>query len=243
MGPIKDSFDDVINLYQTLEPPGVDAFNPLHDEVELWHRIRILIALARVLRQIPIPIHELKILDVGCGVGRSTRTLLELGAQPENILGIDIRPDALAYAKLINPGISFRLVRDFEEWPAPGSFNLCLHIVAFSSVRGKERRLALAAMMEKMVVPGGYIFWWDLIKANTFAGGDPIEPLKLFKNSDLVGYCEYQLRPIVMDTLIYARFWERRYFRSLMGPVLERFLRKISLSSPSHCAALFKKRQ
>src|SRR6267143_7056243 len=82
-------FEDLLKEYERLEPPGTDAWNPLHNDVEFWHRVRLFIALGWALRQIPISIQKLKVLDVGCGVGRSTRTLLEFGVMPENILGID----------------------------------------------------------------------------------------------------------------------------------------------------------
>jgi SAM-dependent methyltransferase len=237
----KESFDDVINVYQTLEPPGSDTWNPLWMEEELWHRNRIFIALVRALRQIHIPISEAKILDVGCGVGRSTRVLLELGARPENILGIDIRPDAISYAKIINPGISLSVTRDFDEWPTPSLFNLCPQLTVFSSISGDERRLALAAMMEKMVSDNSYIFWWDLVKANPFAGGDVIEPQKLFKNCELVDYRLYHIRPTVVDVLIYTRLWEGRYLGGGISSTLERLLRRFSFRAPSHCALLFRK--
>ena len=234
-------FNDVIDIYKTREPSGFDVWNPLLIEEEMWHRIRFLIALTRAIRLIDIPISEARILDVGCGVGRSTRTLLEIGAKPSNVIGIDIRPEAITYAKLINPGISFCVVNDFNGWPTPGSFDLCIQATAFSSIPNKEGRFMLAAMMEKMISSNGYIFWWDIVKANPFAGGDVMEPQKLFRQSQVIDYWLYHMRPTLVDVVIYSRIWGSRYHRKKINPVLERFLRKISIRVPSHCAMLFKK--
>lgn len=154
-------FEDLLTEYERLEPTGTDAWNPLHDDHELWHRVRLFIALGWALKQIPISIEKLKVLDVGCGVGRSTRTLLEFGVMPKNILGIDLRSSAISYAQSLNPGISFQMVRRLEDWPSPGTFDLVMQCTVFTSILGMERRISVAEQMEKSVHDEGYIFWWD----------------------------------------------------------------------------------
>lgn len=48
-----------------------------------------------------------KILDAGCGTGRSTRLLLDLGAKEENILATDISPAMLRQARRLFSGVKF----------------------------------------------------------------------------------------------------------------------------------------
>lgn len=54
-------------------------------------------------------LHDLKILDVGCGDGNMLRRLVEWGAQPENLFGIDASASIVEDAKrLSSPLMSFR---------------------------------------------------------------------------------------------------------------------------------------
>jgi SAM-dependent methyltransferase len=194
-------FDDLIAEYKNLEPEDADSWNPLTDDKELWHRIRLFVALKWALRQIPIPASKIKILDVGCGVGRSTRALIELGVRPNNIVGIDLRASAIEYAKALNPGINFYVVESFSDWPHPETFDLCMQCTVFSSIKGNERRLLLARKMEEIVSDGGYIFWWDRIHANTFAGSDLLDLQKMFRQSSLLYKYSVSLQPSIQEAL------------------------------------------
>lgn len=232
--PIDRVFERMLPAYQYMEPDGADnKWNPLGNDTELWHRTRIFTALKWGLSQLDMPIAEAKILDVGCGAGRSTRALLEFGAKPENLLGIDLRESALAYAQSVNPAIPVRLVRGFDDWPLAGSFHLCMQCTAFSSIQGIEGQRALAEMMEKVVCDKGYIFWWDRVHACEFAGGDLLEPRTLFKQSRLLGYRLVSLPPSFIEASrrggrrLSSVFW---LFQKLLG------------FPPTHCAALFAKK-
>jgi SAM-dependent methyltransferase len=226
-------FEDLLKEYERLEPPGIDAWNPLHNDDESWHRVRLFIALGWALRQIPISIEKLKVLDVGCGVGRSTRTLLEFGVMPENILGIDLRSSAISYAQSLNPAIPFQTVRRLEDWPSPGTFDLSMQCTVFTSILGMERRIAVAEKMEKSVHDKGYIFWWDALWAADFAGADPLRPEELFLNSQVIGHRDYSLRPFIPEAL--------RCLRGRLGGRLAWLAQHFFGFPPTHCAALFKK--
>jgi ubiquinone/menaquinone biosynthesis C-methylase UbiE len=71
-------------------------------------------------------------LDFGCGTGRSTRFLKDLGF---NASGIDISRSMIKLAKNVDPGGSYRLVDDgdvsaFET----SSFDLVLSAFAFDNI-------------------------------------------------------------------------------------------------------------
>lgn len=226
-------FDNLIAEYKKLEPEGVDSWNPLGNEKELWHRIRLFIAFDWALQQIPVPITKLKVLDVGCGVGRSTRTLVEFGVKPENILGIDLRSSAIECARSLNPAIPFRVVESFDDWPLEASFHLCVQSTVFSSIKGNDLRLSLAKMMENMVINDGYIFWWDRILANDFAGRDLLDPSLLFRNSTLINKISVSLKPSIAESLK-----NRRCFVMMLLPRVQ----KILGYSSTHTMAILKKK-
>lgn len=196
-------FDDIIRIYDSLEPAWTDAWSPLKSEIEFWHRMRLFAAMRWCLNQMTMPISNLRVLDVGCGVGHSTRTLIEFGIKPENVLGIDLRPTAIEYARSLNPAIQFEVVRDFGDWPNPESFDLCMQCTVFSSLEGIERRLLLADKMVDMTQHNGFIFWWDLIYANNFAGSDILVPEEYFHNAIMINKTPVSLKPTLMESIIY----------------------------------------
>jgi SAM-dependent methyltransferase len=179
-------FEKVIEQYTTLEPPGKDSWNPFFHEVELYHRLRLFRESWEVIKRIGLPPEECRVLDIGCGVGRSTRVYVELGCKPENITGMDIRPEAVVYAQALNPAIAFVHMRDPSNLSKLGKFHLVVCCTVFSSISKSAERLALAQAAEACVEEGGGVFWWDRLKANDFAGGDLLRPEDYFLNWHVV---------------------------------------------------------
>ena len=215
-------------MYSEFEGPNQDTWSPLRNEAELWHRVRLLLEACRMVEKIPIPVSSLRVLDVGCGVGRSTRLLVDLGANPNNVLGIDFRQSAIEYAREINPAIRFKHIIDLEDWPQE-EFNLAVQCTAFSSIPGNALRKKSATLMERSVGENGYILWWDILKANPFAGGDEIDPMKLFSSRKLLALRSVSLQPNVEDCI--------RPLRGF-GPRLASALKRFCYQ-PTHCIALF----
>ena len=209
-------FEDLLSQYDTLEPSGADTWNPLRNELELWHRTRLLVELAAALKALPGPLDKIRVLDVGCGVGRSTRLLLEFGLRPENLVGIDVRPSAIEHARRLNPAIPFRTVKGFDDWPVNSEFDLCMQCTVFSSIPGAERRELTARMMTKAVGNQGFIFWWDRLRANDFAGNDPLDPVSFFAGWRLLSLRRVSLWPCVEESLRPLRGL-RNVFVSLFG--------------------------
>jgi SAM-dependent methyltransferase len=222
-------FADLLSQYGSMEPAGTDAWNPLQNDLELWHRTRLLVELARALKALPGPIEKARVLDVGCGVGRSTRLLIELGLRPENILGIDLRSTAIEYARRLNPAIPFRAVNGFDDWPVEPEFDLCLQCTVFSSISGGERRELTARMMERAVGDNGFIFWWDRLQANDFAGSDPLDPAAFFARRRLLSLLRVSLWPSISESLRPLHGW-----RAPLSAVLRWFGYR-----PTHVAAVF----
>lgn len=218
----------VRSVYAEKEPAGTDAWSPLWNDVELWHRVRLQVELVAALRALGGDIGSMTLLDVGCGVGRSTRMFVELGFSPQNILGVDLRESALDTARAFNPAISYRHLRDLSEWPAQ-KFDLVSQCTAFSSMPAGELRGRTAELMAQSASEGGAIFWWDSLLANGFAGGDPLDPSTFFPGRSLLMRRNLKLPPSLADAMPAASIRQRLMFRiaSRMG-------------GASHCAAIFK---
>jgi len=104
----------------------------------------------------------LTILDVGCGDGRWLRWLVELGADPEQVIGVDVSDASFARAKAINPRIELSKVDDLVLPFEAEHFDLVTQWVCLSSTPTQALRAFVASEISRVLKPGGWIFWWDL---------------------------------------------------------------------------------
>jgi SAM-dependent methyltransferase len=101
------------------------------------------------------PIRGGRALDFGCGTGRSTRFLRELGF---DVVGIDISEPMLALARERDPHGEYRLVPDgdLEDLEA-NAFDLVLSAFTFDNIPTPERKVALFESLKRSLKPGGRI--------------------------------------------------------------------------------------
>lgn len=74
-------------------------------------------------------------LDFGCGTGRSTRFVRQLGFE---VIGVDIAPEMIAHARGFDPEGDYRLISngDFSSLE-PRSFDLVLSLFTFDNIPGE----------------------------------------------------------------------------------------------------------
>ncbi len=82
-----------------------------------------------------------KALDFGCGAGRSTRFIRQLGFET---VAVDIAPEMIAKAKEIDPTGDYRLAKDddLSEFP-PGAYDLVLSLFTFDNIPGLDTKVRL----------------------------------------------------------------------------------------------------
>ena len=98
-------------------------------------------------------------LDFGCGTGRSTRFLLQLGF---DAVGIDISGPMITLARAADPGGRYLLVDDgdfsiFE----PTSFDLILSTFAFDNIPGVQHRTRILQALGRLLRDDGRIVLVD----------------------------------------------------------------------------------
>ena len=108
-----------------------------------------------------MPLGDRKVLEVGSGTGRELAWLLEVGANPSRLLGIDLLPDRVESARRAYPALEFQ-VANAEHLPfADQSFDLVLAITVISSILDAGMAANVAAEINRVLRPGGALLWYD----------------------------------------------------------------------------------
>jgi SAM-dependent methyltransferase len=96
--------------------------------------------------------HGSRALDFGCGTGRSTRFIRNLGL---NVIGADISQAMLDQARALDPSGEYYLIRDsiVGEF-APGSFDLILAAFTFDNMPTEAKAGALSALRTLLASDG-----------------------------------------------------------------------------------------
>jgi SAM-dependent methyltransferase len=96
-----------------------------------------------------------KALDFGCGAGRSTRFLQQLGF---HTVGVDIAAPMLARARARDPEGDYRLVPDGDlSGLAAGTYDLILSAFTFDNIPTLEKKVRLLTDLKQLLVPGGVV--------------------------------------------------------------------------------------
>lgn len=100
-------------------------------------------------------VHGRRALDFGCGAGRSTRFLKNLGF---DAIGIDISSSMIQLAENADPVGNYRLVADGDfSVLEPGAFDLVLSAFAFDNIPGAAKRAGLLRGLSNLLSEDGRI--------------------------------------------------------------------------------------
>jgi ubiquinone/menaquinone biosynthesis C-methylase UbiE len=107
------------------------------------------------------------VLDVGCGKGFWLRQLIQWGARPGNLFGVDLLEERIHEGTELCPqGITLRLgdasKLEFEDC----TFNLILQFTVFTSILDPVMKKNVASEMCRVLKPGGAIVWYDYFVSN-----------------------------------------------------------------------------
>jgi SAM-dependent methyltransferase len=100
-------------------------------------------------------VQGVRAVDFGCGTGRSTRFLRELGF---DVVGVDIAERMLARARELDPEGEYVLVPDGDlSGLLAESYDLVLSVFTFDNVPTMEKRVALFRSLKRVLKSGGRI--------------------------------------------------------------------------------------
>lgn len=96
-----------------------------------------------------------KAIDFGCGTGRSTRFLRDLGF---DVVGIDISDEMLALARKRDPNGDYRLIPDGNiDCLPPNTYDLVLSAFTFDNIPTMEKKVRLFHSLKISLKPNGCI--------------------------------------------------------------------------------------
>lgn len=121
--------------------------------------------LQKALNRLDVDLASLHILDVGSGFGHWLRHLVELGADPDCMTGVEVTDARLRYARHANPALNW-VHGDGAALPfRDGSFDIVFQVVTLSSVLDSRVQERVSAEMSRVLTPTGLIFWIDRARA------------------------------------------------------------------------------
>ena len=154
--------DRIARAYQDLEGRAGGRWDPKNPGnrailAERRQLTRKLLAGAGLL-----PLGGRRVLEVGSGSGGELAWLLELGANPQDLVGVDLLPERVAAARANHPDLQFRQANaehlEFDD----GEFQLVLAITLFSSILDREMASNVASEIVRVLEPGGALLWYDV---------------------------------------------------------------------------------
>jgi len=144
-----------------------DRYSLLKEENLLAH-LELLRQIVRRLRRTPHKHLEREIiLDLGCGEGFWLRQLIQWGARPENLFGVDLLEERIKEGKTLCPlGMTLQSCDASGLAFEDGTFDLVLQFTVFTSVLDLEMKKRLATEMSRVLKRGGAILWYDFFVSN-----------------------------------------------------------------------------
>jgi ubiquinone/menaquinone biosynthesis C-methylase UbiE len=192
--------DDIKRLEQTYQARNADSDNRLYALANPSYLFAIQQRERRLLQLLTkhnlLPLHNKKILEVGCGRGGVLLEYLRYGAMPYNLFGVDYLIDRLDTAdeKLSS---AHWANADGQRLPyADHIFDIVIQYTALSSLLDPAVRQNVAAEMRRVVnKQHGVIVWYDFWlnpKNPDTHGIRPQEIKSLFPD------CQYDFRKITL---------------------------------------------
>lgn len=143
------------------------------------------------------PLDDKKILEVGCGAGKWLRDLIDWGADPKSVYGVELLPASAVKARRLLPPTVTIECGDVATLSFPAAtFDIVLQACVFTSVLDDEVRRAMAAEMLRVLRPNGVILWYDMLPKRAWSSY--LRPVTRDELHVLFPGCRFDLRRVTL---------------------------------------------
>lgn len=142
------------------------VWSAARNQIQMQERFR---TIERVLKSEEMfPLTDFRILDVGCGMGQVLLDLVNWGAAPDNLYGIDLLPYQIEQAKKKLPQSHFQ-VMNAENLDFPDAFfDMVLLFTVFSSILDDAMAENVAGQVIRILKQNGVVLWYDFRYNNPY---------------------------------------------------------------------------
>ncbi len=179
-----------------------------------------------LIKHFPDGVEHIKALDVGCGVGNLLQFLNNIGAQTNNLYGIDLSEYRVLEAKNRNSGMNFEIGTGDLPYEKK-SFDLITAMTVFTSILSNEMRVGLAQEMSNALKEDGCILIYDF-KYNNPNNSD-VRALSYNDITRLFPNCSIRRKSVTLAPPIARRVANKSIFLALLLEKFFPFLRTHNL--------------
>jgi len=123
--------------------------------------------LLRTLRRHGIrALDDVRVFEAGCAGGYNLRQMVQWGARPENVVGMDLSEESVAYCREHAPSIPVHCGSAAAIPEADRSFDIAFAFTLFSSVPDDDVARGIGRELVRIVRPGGLILVYDMRRSN-----------------------------------------------------------------------------
>jgi|SRR5882672_4572154 len=133
----------------------------LRNREVLFQNLAVDESVIRALGSIEIDPGKAKVLDVGCGTGKSLLNFLRLGFDARNLHGIDIQEDRILEARSLLPNVDFRCGDASASFFEEGAFDVVFESTMFVQITSEELAGKIAKEMIRVTRKGGFLVLSD----------------------------------------------------------------------------------
>ncbi|MDZ7726820.1 MAG: class I SAM-dependent methyltransferase [Dehalococcoidia bacterium] len=134
-------------------------------------------ALARVFqRQGYRTLQDARVFEAGCGGGYNLRQMVQWGADPEHVRGMDVAEERVAYARMHSPGLQIHLGSAEQVPEGDRAFDISLAFTLFSSIHDEGVAERIAMELFRITRPGGLILVYDMRRKSP--GNRSVHPIE-----------------------------------------------------------------
>lgn len=150
------------------------------------------------------PLHDRRILEVGCGSGYWLRQFIQWGARPENLAGVDLMEARVAEAKSLSPAaVEIRQANAAHLNFADKTFDLVFQATVFTSILDRGLKTKIAAEMIRVTKADGIVLWYDFRVNNPW--NRDVRGVKQDEIRSLFPGCSIRLRPVILAPPVVRR--------------------------------------